>query len=159
VGNAGNITAYWKGFKEYRDRRRVRTTPRMWGCQASGANACVLGRPVLNPETVATAIRIGNPASMAGALAARDDSDDWILHAYREIALAEGLFCEPASAAAVAGVWDAARRGELRGDETVVCVLTGNGLKDPERAIAEASPLPEPLPADERSILARLGLD
>ncbi len=166
VGNAGNITAYWKGFKEYRDRGLAATTPRIWGCQASGANACVIERPVPNPETVATAIRIGNPASMAQALEARDESggwirdypDDWILHAYREIARTEGVFCEPASAASVAGVWAAARRGDLKGDETVVCVLTGNGLKDPERAMAEAPPLPEASPADEGAILHRLGL-
>ncbi len=161
VGNAGNITAYWKGFKEYHG-----GTPRVWGCQASGANAAVLGRPVPNPETVATAIRIGNPASLAGAQAARDESGGWIrdfpderiLHAYREIAKAEGIFCEPASAASVAGVWAAAERGELRGDETVVCVLTGNGLKDPDRALAEAPALPDPLPADEAAILGALGL-
>ncbi|MBM3269907.1 MAG: threonine synthase [Candidatus Sericytochromatia bacterium] len=166
VGNAGNITAYWKGFKEYRLRGMAAAEPRMWGCQASGANACVLGRPVPNPETVATAIRIGNPASMAGALAARDESGGWIrdfsderiLHAYREVARTEGVFCEPASAASVAGVWAAAERGELHGDELVVCTLTGNGLKDPDRALAGAPPLPEALPAEEGAILAVLGL-
>lgn len=161
VGNAGNITAYWKGFKEY-----GRGLPRMWGCQARGANACVIERPVPNPETVATAIRIGNPASMAGALAARDESSGWIrdftdeeiLAAYREVARTEGIFCEPASAVSVAGVWAAAARGDLRGDETIVCVLTGNGLKDPERAIAEAPPLPPSVEASEGAILASLGL-
>ncbi|MBU6429564.1 MAG: pyridoxal-phosphate dependent enzyme, partial [Cyanobacteria bacterium REEB65] len=141
-------------------------TPKIWGCQASGANAVVLGRPVAEPETIATAIRIGNPASMSGAQAARDESGGWvrdfsdgrILEAYREIARCEGIFCEPASAASVAGVWDAASRGELRGDPTVVCVLTGTGLKDPDRAISEAAKLPEPLPADPGAILAYLGM-
>lgn len=166
VGNAGNITAYWKGFKEAVSHKRASATPRMWGCQAEGANAVVLGRPVPEPRTVATAIRIGNPASMVGAQQARDESGGWvrdfsdeaILAAYREVARAEGIFCEPASAASIAGVWSAAARGELRGDETVVCVLTGNGLKDPERAVAERGALPEPVAADPGAILDRLGL-
>ncbi len=178
VGNAGNITAYWKGFKEAGANGLVAGSPRIWGCQASGANAVVRGLPVADPETVATAIRIGNPASLAGAQAARDESGGWvrdfsdsqILAAYREVARCEGVFCEPASAASIAGVWAAAAAGELRGHETVVCVLTGNGLKDPERAMLEAahaegqgavgsdSRLLEPVPAREGAILERLGL-
>ncbi len=144
VGNAGNISAYWKGFCEYRDAGVVPDTPRMWGFQAEGAAPLVLGRPVEHPETVATAIRIGNPASWALATGARDASggridavsDDEILAAYRALARLEGVFCEPASAASVAGVTRAALAGELEPDDLVVCVLTGNGLKDPTTAEA-----------------------
>ncbi len=142
VGNAGNISAYWKGFKEYRAAGIVDATPRMWGFQAAGAAPIVLGHPVETPETVATAIRIGNPASWNLATGARDESggridavtDDQILHAYRELARLEGVFCEPASAASVAGVMAAAAAGEVERDAAVVCVLTGNGLKDPHTA-------------------------
>ena len=144
VGNAGNISAYWRGFGEYREAGRTTAVPRMWGFQAAGAAPLVSGRPVDHPETVATAIRIGNPASWTLATAARDDSggriaavtDDEILAAHREIARLEGVFCEPSSAASVAGVAKAARAGELDPDATVVCVLTGNGLKDPDTAEA-----------------------
>ena len=144
VGNAGNISAYWRGFREYRDAGAVTSLPRMWGFQAAGAAPLVAGRPIEHPETVATAIRIGNPASWSLATAARDDSggrisavtDDEILHAHRELARLEGVFCEPSSAASVAGVTKAARAGELDPDATVVCVLTGNGLKDPTTAEA-----------------------
>ena len=144
VGNAGNISAYWKGFREYRDAGRSAGLPRMWGFQAAGAAPLVEGHPIEHPETVATAIRIGNPASWHLATAARDDSggridavtDDEILAAYREIARLEGVFYEPSSAASVAGVTKAARAGEIDPGATVVCVLTGNGLKDP--ATAEA---------------------
>ncbi|MDD5627761.1 MAG: threonine synthase [Elusimicrobia bacterium] len=136
VGNAGNITAYWKGYKELGGRR-----PRMMGFQAAGAAPLVLGRPVPAPRTVATAIRIGDPYSRAGALAARDESggligsvtDAQILASYRFLAREEGVFCEPASAAGVAGLLKVCRAG--RGPRgTVVCVLTGHGLKDPGTA-------------------------
>ena len=142
VGNAGNITAYWAGFTAYEAAGITHSRPRMLGFQAAGAAPIVLGAPVDRPETVATAIRIGNPASWAGAVAARDESggriesvtDDEILAAYRELATTEGVFCEPSSAASVAGVTKLARAGELERDSLVVCVLTGNGLKDPDTA-------------------------
>ena len=154
VGNAGNISAYWAGFREYAAAGRVHGTPRMWGFQAAGAAPLVSGRPVERPDTVATAIRIGNPASWARAVAARDESsgridavtDDEILAAYRDLARLEGIFCEPSSAAGVAGVRKAAGAGEIDPEELVVCVLTGHGLKDPttaERGVAgvlEAEP-------------------
>jgi threonine synthase len=144
VGNAGNISAYWRGFVEYRKAGRIDAVPRMWGFQAAGAAPLVSGRPVDHPETVATAIRIGNPASWALAISARDESagridavtDDEILAAHRDVARLEGVFCEPSSAASLAGVAKAARAGELDPDATVVCVLTGNGLKDPSTAEA-----------------------
>jgi len=144
VGNAGNISAYWRGFLDYREDGVVAAVPRMWGFQASGAAPLVLGHPVEHPETVATAIRIGNPASWNSAVAARDDSggrisavtDQQILHAHRELARLEGVFCEPASAASVAGVIQAAQDRQLDPDALVVCVLTGNGLKDPTTAEA-----------------------
>jgi threonine synthase len=142
VGNAGNITAYWAGFTAYQAAGITGSRPRMLGFQAAGAAPIVLGAPVERPETVATAIRIGNPASWAGAVAARDESggridsvtDDEILAAYGDLATAEGVFCEPSSAASVAGVTKLARAGELDRDSLVVCVLTGNGLKDPDTA-------------------------
>jgi threonine synthase len=144
VGNAGNISAYWRGFREYRDAGIVAGAPRMWGFQAAGAAPLVAGHPIEHPETIATAIRIGNPASWSLATAARDDSagridavtDDEILAAYRELSRLEGVFCEPSSAASVAGVTKAARAGELDPDALIVCVLTGNGLKDPTTAEA-----------------------
>jgi threonine synthase len=142
VGNAGNISAYWKGFREYRAAGAVEATPRMWGFQAAGAAPLVLGHPVEAPETVATAIRIGNPASWDLAIGARDESggridavtDEQILHAYRELTRLEGVFCEPASASSVAGVMATAAAAEIDPAATVVCVLTGNGLKDPHTA-------------------------
>jgi threonine synthase len=142
VGNAGNITAYWAGFSDYAEARITASRPRMLGFQAAGAAPIVAGAPVERPETVATAIRIGNPASWAGAVAARDESngrieavtDDEILAAYRDLATSEGVFCEPSSAASVAGVAKLARAGELDRDALVVCVLTGAGLKDPDTA-------------------------
>ncbi len=144
VGNAGNITAYWAGFVEYRRQERSVRLPRMWGFQAEGAAPLVRGERVPEPETVATAIRIGNPASWRGAIAARDDSggviaavsDDAILEAYRRLARDEGVFCEPASAASVAGLLARARAGEDLAGLTVVCVITGSGLKDPDTAMA-----------------------
>jgi threonine synthase len=150
VGNAGNITAYWKGYREYRDDGIVDSLPRMWGFQAEGAAPIVRGEPVRTPETIATAIRIGNPASWQQAEAARDESggvidavtDEAILDAYRLLASREGLFCEPASAASVAGLLQMHAQGKLDPGQTVVCTLTGNGLKDPQWALADA---PEPV--------------
>jgi threonine synthase len=139
VGNAGNITAYWRGFREeFRDGRSTRL-PRMIGGQASGAAPLVLGHAVDDPQTVATAIRIGNPASWQSAIEARDQSegmiaavdDEAILDAQRRLARLEGIFCEPASAAALAVLEHAVRIGEVAPGTRVVCVLTGNGLKDP----------------------------
>jgi threonine synthase len=147
VGNAGNISAYWAGFRAYASAGIVPTRPRMLGFQAAGAAPLVLGRPVDEPETVATAIRIGNPASWASAIAARDESggaigavsDEEILDAYRSLAEEEGIFCEPSSAAGLAGVAGLAARGELARDALVVCVLTGSGLKDPTTAESVAA--------------------
>jgi threonine synthase len=141
VGNAGNITAYWKGYCEYRNADRSTKLPRMLGFQAAGSAPMVLGHPVEHPETIATAIRIGNPASWVPAAAAAAESkgaidmvtDDEILEAYRFLAAHESVFCEPASAASVAGLL---KTGVPAGS-TVVCVLTGNGLKDPDRAISQ----------------------
>ena len=142
VGNAGNITAYWAGFTDYAMAGIVERRPRMHGFQAAGAAPLVVGHPIDHPETIATAIKIGNPATWAGAVAARDESrgsidsvtDDEILAAYRSLAELEGVFCEPSSAACVAGVAKAAASGAIRTDELVVAVLTGNGLKDPDTA-------------------------
>jgi threonine synthase len=146
VGNAGNITAYWAGFGRYAESGRGDDRrPRMLGFQAEGAAPIVHGEAVERPETVATAIRIGNPASWAGAVAARDESgglieavgDDEILAMQLLVARREGVFCEPASAAGVAGVARLAREGRLTPSETVVCVLTGHGLKDPDSVAAD----------------------
>jgi threonine synthase len=142
VGNAGNISAYWAGFSEYATAGIVETRPRMFGFQAAGAAPLVLGHPIDEPETIATAIRIGNPASWATAIAARDESggrieavtDDEILAAYRMLAEEEGIFCEPSSAASVAGIARLASAGEIPPDTLVVAVLTGTGLKDPATA-------------------------
>jgi threonine synthase len=142
VGNAGNISAYWRGFTMYASAGVVGDTPRMWGFQAAGAAPLVHGRRVDRPETVATAIRIGDPASWDLAVAARDDSggrleavtDEEILAAYRDLARHEGVFCEPASAASVAGLRKLATAGQVDPDTTVVAVLTGHGLKDPHTA-------------------------
>jgi threonine synthase len=143
VGNAGNITAYWKGYKEYRAANQTTRLPRMMGFQAAGAAPIVLGHVVDNPQTVATAIRIGNPASWRPAVDAMKEScgaidsvtDEEILQAYVAVAGTEGVFCEPASAASVAGVVKLSRQGALREGETVVCTLTGHGLKDADTAI------------------------
>lgn len=144
VGNAGNITAYWKGYQEYRAANQTTRSPRMMGFQAAGAAPMVLGRVVENPQTVATAIRIGNPASWQTALDVIKDSsgaidsvlDEEILQAYTMVAGTEGVFCEPASAASVAGVVKLSRQGALREGDTVVCTLTGHGLKDADTAIS-----------------------
>jgi threonine synthase len=147
VGNAGNITAYWKGFGECAELGRATLHPKMYGFQAAGAAPLVLGKPVGDPQTIATAIRIGNPATWTGATAARDESgglieavtDDEILEAYRLLAGKEGLFVEPASAASVAGLLKLARAGRLRGGRAVA-ILTGNGLKDPDTALSQYTP-------------------
>jgi threonine synthase len=151
VGNAGNISAYWMGFEAYRDAGVIGRSPAMWGFQAEGAAPIVRGAPVESPETVATAIRIGNPASWQKAVAARDASggrieavtDDEILAAYADLARLEGVFCEPSSAASVAGVRKLAAAGAVPDDALVVCVLTGNGLKDPDTAGTIAGPILE----------------
>jgi threonine synthase len=156
VGNAGNISAYWAGFRDYAAAGVVATRPRMLGFQAAGAAPLVLGRAVEAPDTVATAIRIGNPASWSAAIAARDESggaidavtDEEILAAYRSLAEEEGIFCEPSSATSLAGVASLAARSGLARDALVVCVLTGSGLKDPttaekvaaSNAVVEAEP-------------------
>jgi len=140
VGNAGNITASWKGYNEYHEAKNIEKLPVMLGFQAAGAAPIVLGRVVEKPETLATAIRIGNPASWKAALAARDESggridavsDDEILSAYSMIATYEGIFCEPASAASLAGVLKLYKESYFRQGSTVACTLTGNGLKDPD---------------------------
>jgi threonine synthase len=155
VGNAGNISAYWLGFQAYREAERSRRLPRLYGFQASGAAPLVEGAPVARPETIATAIRIGNPARGEQALAAMSESgggvaavtDSEIMEAYALLAATEGVFCEPASAASVAGLIKRAEAGDLAPGETVVCVLTGHGLKDPDTAIVNAEPVRR-LPAD-----------
>lgn len=144
VGNAGNITAYWKGYKEYKRAGKSEMLPKMLGFQAAGSAPIVLGKAVEHPETLATAIRIGNPASWKGALEARDDSgglieavtDEEITYAYRFIAEREGVFAEPASAAAVAGVMKLAKRNYFLPNTRVVMTLTGSGLKDPDFAMS-----------------------
>src|SRR6202163_4308356 len=153
VGNAGNITAYWRGFREYFASGLCTRLPRMLGGQAAGAAPLVLGHPVADPETVATAIRIGNPASWEAAIEARDQSegailaveDDDILEAQRDLATLEGVFCEPASAASLAVLRAAVRDGTVAPGASAVCVLTGNGLKD---AAAAAQGLRAPTPVD-----------
>jgi threonine synthase len=144
VGNAGNITAYWMGFQEYQRIKSARRLPMMMGFQAAGAAPIVAGKPVDSPETVASAIRIGNPASWEGAIRARDESggaidsvtDEEIMDAYKALARKEGIFCEPASAASVAGLIKSVRYGGLdMREKSVVCVITGSGLKDPAAAV------------------------
>lgn len=165
VGNAGNITSYWKGFREYHDREVSSKLPKMMGFQAAGAAPIVLGHPVEKPETVATAIRIGNPARWKEAAAAADESggkidmvtDEEILDVYRALAGREGIFCEPASAASVAGLRKAARQGHIASGARVVCVLTGHGLKDPDAAIGLAPDVLEVEPTPE-AVEAAIGL-
>jgi len=160
VGNAGNITAYWKGYREYLEAGKVDKLPRMLGFQAAGAAPIVLGRPVEKPETVATAIRIGKPASWHGAVAAAAESggtiaavgDEEILAAYRFLAREESVFCEPASAASVAGLLKFGVPAASR----VVCVLTGHGLKDPDVAISQIA-VPTAVDADLGAVRAELG--
>jgi threonine synthase len=166
VGNAGNITAYWKGYTEYAADAMSSHNPRMWGFQAAGAAPIVTGKVVEKPSTVATAIRIGNPASWQQALEARDSSgglidsvtDREILATYRLLASREGVFVEPASAAGVAGVLKKHQQGLLAAGQTVVCTVTGHGLKDPDWAIAGA-PQPVTVAVDPHAAAAQLGLD
>ena len=165
VGNAGNITAYWKGYKEYFNEKKATKLPKMIGWQAEGSAPIVKGFPIKNPQTIATAIRIGNPYSWQPALAAAKESngfidavsDEEILEAYKLVASTEGVFCEPASAASIAGVIKAYRKGLFKGGETIVCTLTGNGLKDPDTAM-KASDKPIELPPDINEIAEYLGL-
>ena len=165
VGNAGNISAYWKGYTEYLTLRRATHAPRMLGFQASGAAPIVVGRPVQAPNTIATAIRIGNPASWSLAQRARDESggliasvtDRQILGAYRLLARKEGVFGELASAAGVAGLLQAHEKGQVAAGSRIVCTITGHGLKDPEWAVS-AAPAPVTVPADASAAAAELGL-
>jgi len=172
VGNAGNITAYWKGFKEYHKAGLVKNLPVMLGFQAAGSAPIVLGHPIEDPQTYATAIRIGNPASWTGAEAARDESkgvidsvtDDEIREAYKKVAATEGIFCEPASAASIAGLIKLAGQGYFDKAEPftgqrlrVTCVLTGHGLKDPDNAIMAAEQ-PVTVEADEYAVLDAIGI-
>jgi threonine synthase len=165
VGNAGNITAYWKGYKEYAADGLATRTPRMFGYQAAGSAPIVDGAPVLKPQTIATAIRIGNPASWEYAIAAREESgglidkvtDRQILSAYRLLASREGVFVEPASAASVAGLLQAHEQGLIDPGQRIVCTVTGNGLKDPDWAVAGA-PQPTVVPIDATAAAERLGL-
>lgn len=166
VGNAGNITAYWKGFKEYYAAGKCRQLPHMMGYEAEGAAAIVKGYPIEKPQTIASAIRIGNPASWMGAVAARDESegcidyvsDDEILAAYTLMAHQEGVFGEPASAASLAGLLKVCRQGLDLREKRVVCVITGNGLKDPDTALKTAGVEPQACPADVEAVERVLGL-
>lgn len=159
VGNAGNITAYWKGFKEYNEAKQC-GTPKMYGFEAEGAAAIVTGQPIAQPETVATAIRIGNPASWSLAEAARDESggiidsvtDEEIIEAYKMIAGKEGIFVEPGSAASLAGVIKSVKAGKIEKGAQVVTVFTGNGLKDPDTAMDVSTVEVKSLKNDEAEI-------
>jgi len=165
VGNAGNITAYWRGYREYQSAGQITRTPRMMGFQAAGAAPIVLGHVVEDPQTVATAIRIGNPASWKGALQAVEESqgridmvtDEDILKAYRMVAAEEGVFCEPASAASVAGVVKVNGMGLLKEGDRVVCTLTGHGLKDADTAIG-VSRQPQTIKASRDEVVRLLNL-
>ena len=165
VGNAGNITAYWKGYKEYKEKGKINNLPVMLGFQAEGAAPIVRGKIIEKPETIATAIRIGNPASWKQAESARDESkglidmvsDDEILQAYKFLASKEGVFVEPASAASVAGIMKLAKKGYFKKfkNPKVVCILTGHGLKDPDRAIKSIKE-PRVVPANLQSVLREI---
>jgi threonine synthase len=170
VGNAGNITAYWKGYREYAAAGEAAKTPAMWGFQAAGSAPFVAGHPIDEPDTIATAIRIGNPASWDQAIAARDESggliaavtDEEILEAHRLLSASEGIFVEPASAAGVAGLIGKHRRGELPAGCTVVVTVTGHGLKDPQWALRRADGTevaPVKVPVDAMSAARELGLE
>ena len=166
VGNAGNITAYWMGFQEAHRMEWTGALPRMMGFEASGAAAIVKGRPIESPDTIASAIRVGNPASWKKAVRARDESggiidavtDDEIMEAYTMMARQEGIFCEPASAASVAGLLKLARGGMRLNDGKVVCVITGSGLKDPDTAVTVEPAFMEEYPADLDAIEDAMGL-
>ncbi len=167
VGNAGNITAYWKGYKEYKEAGKSNQLPKMLGFQAAGAAPIVEGRVIKNPETIATAIRIGNPASWKQAEVARDESggligavsDDEILEAYKRLAASTGIFVEPASAASVAGILKLNKHDYFKDYQgmRVVCTVTGHGLKDPDRAIKNVE-APVSLEPDIKTILNEIGL-
>lgn len=165
VGNAGNITAYWRGYREYYADGITSALPRMLGVQAAGAAPLVNGAPVKEPETIATAIRIGAPASWNGAMEAKEQSDgafraatdDEILAAYRLVAATEGVFVEPASAASIAGLLAAREEGWLDSGLTVVCTVTGNGLKDPDNALA-GMPQVQAIPVDPIAVAHELEL-
>ncbi|MFH1428592.1 MAG: threonine synthase [Candidatus Margulisiibacteriota bacterium] len=165
VGNAGNITAYWKGYKEYKAAGKSNSLPVMLGFQAAGSAPIVDGHPIENPKTIATAIKIGNPASWQQAEAARDESggsisavtDDEITIAQKKIANQEGVFCEPASAASVAGLYKLYEAGKLQKGARIVAILTGHGLKDPDRAIA-VSEQPVKVEATTAAVIKLLGL-
>ncbi len=166
VGNAGNITAYWKGYKEYKNKGLINSLPKMLGFQAEGAAPIVKGKIVKSPKTIATAIRIGNPASWKQAEEARDESkglidlvsDKEILDAYKILADKEGVFVEPASAASVAGIIKLTKRGYFKNvkNPKIVCILTGHGLKDPDRAIKSIKE-PKVLPVKLEAILKEIG--
>jgi len=164
VGNAGNIVAYWKGYKEYKSRGKISTLPRMVGFQAEGAAPIVRNEIVKNPSTVASAIRIGNPASWKNAIHARDESggriemvsDNEILEAYSAIARMEGVFCEPASAITVAGIKRLVKEGYFKKGDVLVCTLTGHGLKDPSIAL-EVTRKPVVVPAESKKVISALG--
>ncbi|MDD4980597.1 MAG: threonine synthase [Candidatus Omnitrophica bacterium] len=171
VGNAGNITAYWKGYKEYKESGKIKKLPKMLGFQAAGAAPIVKGYPVKNPRTIATAIRIGNPASWKQAERARDESgglidmvsDSQILAAYKLLAQKEGVFVEPASAASVAGLLKLVKRGyfkpttnDQRPTTKIVCILTGHGLKDPDRAIKSIKE-PKVVKPNLKAVLREIG--
>ncbi len=164
VGNAGNITAYWKGYKEWHKLGKIKELPKMMGFEAEGAAAIVKGERIMNPETVATAIRIGNPASWKFAEAARDESngminyvtDEEILKAYKLIASCEGVLAEPASAASVAGLIKV--KDTVKSGSKIVCILTGNGLKDPDNAIKYANDEVKKTSADMTDILRAMNI-
>ena len=168
VGNAGNITAYWKGYREYKEKGKIENLPRILGFQAWGAAPLVEGHPIKYPETLATAIRIGNPARGEEALKASEESggliekisDEEIIKAYKILARKEGIFVEPASAISLAGIIKLYKRGYFLKSSTsvvkVVCILTGHGLKDPERAIKESSK-PKIIPPTEEAVLEVAG--
>ena len=164
VGNAGNITAYWRGYKEYQGAGRAKDLPRMVGFQAAGAAPIYENRVIAEPRTVATAIKIGNPASWGPAVEAMKDSQGWIdivtdeeiLHAYRLLAREEGIFMEAASAASVAGLIKTVKSGRIERGSTLVLTLTGHGLKDPDTALESAS-RPTTVPAELGAVLAQLG--
>lgn len=165
VGNAGNITAYWRGYTEYHRDGLVDKLPRMLGTQAAGAAPLVHGEPVKEPETIATAIRIGSPASWSSAIEAQQQSDgrflaatdEEILAAYHLVARTEGVFVEPASAASIAGLLKSVEDGWVARGSTVVCTVTGNGLKDPDTALKGMPPV-EAVPVDPSAVVAKLGL-
>ena len=166
VGNAGNITAYWKGYREYFKEGIIKNLPKMMGFEAEGSAAIVRGERIMNPETLATAIRIGNPASWTQAEAARDESggkigcvsDEKIVEAYKMVALTEGILCEPASAASVAGLIQAYTEGLVKPESDIVCILTGNGLKDPDNAIKYSNSDVKKTSSELNDVLKAMGI-